>query len=124
MPRMTPSELYAYEAKRAQRQPALIPNADDAEADLHDFIIGWCRRQDPLVPYGHARMDKKSGYTVGFPDFVLLLPHNKTVLIECKTQAGTLSDEQTEFIGMAARVQHTIHICRSIPEFLEIVKQC
>lgn len=122
MPRMTPSEFYAYEAKRAPRQPALIPTADDAEADLHDWILTWARRQDPPVPVGHGSMAHKARRTPGEADFYLMLPGGKLLMVECKSADGQLSDDQKAWAAACLAVGHKVHVAHSYIEFLEIVK--
>ena len=121
-PRMTSAEYAIYQANREPKQAPLIPTQDETEGELHDMIESWCRRQDPPVPYGHARMDKKSTYTAGWPDFTILLPGGRLLLVECKSATGDLSEDQKIFKGHAESVQHEIHVVRSYPEFLMIVK--
>lgn len=123
MPRMTREQYAAYIARREPPTQARMVLTDiDLEEDLHNFIIGWCKRQDPPVPYGHARMDKKSSYTEGFPDFVLFLPGDRTLLVECKTEKGELEEKQREFANNAALVGHVVHVVRSYQEFLEVAR--
>src|SRR4051812_17741532 len=110
-PRMSSAEYALWELKRQPKQAKLIPTTDDLESELHDLIIGWCRRQDPQVPYGHARMDKKSTYTNGYPDFALLLPAGRLVLIECKTGKNDLDEDQQAFKFAASKVGHEVHVC-------------
>ena len=119
----TSAWLAAHQAKAQPKQPALIPTDDDAEGDLHDMIIAWTNRQDPAVVYGHARMDKKSTYTEGFPDFILLLPGGVTLLIECKVGANDLSEAQQIFISRAKHLGHEVKVVRSYQEFLTAVKE-
>lgn len=122
MPRMTSAELAAYQART---QPVEKPKRiyqELLERGLHDMILSWARHQDPQVPCGHARMDRKSTYTEGWPDFTLLLPNGKTLLIECKVGYNGLSEEQEAFGYMAHKVGHTLFVVRSYREFIEIVK--
>ena len=104
------------------KQTALIPTNDDLESDLHDMIISWCRRQDPQVPFGHGRMDKRTGRTPGEPDFYLMLPNEKLLLVECKTEKNDFSEDQQKFTDACHAVGHTVHLVRSYNEFLSVIR--
>ena len=119
----TTQQLADYQARTKPVQPALIPTDDELESDLHEMIMGWCRRQYPPVPYIHSRMDKKSTATKGSPDFILLLPAGKTLLVECKTKDGALSDDQVAFASAAEAVGHKVHIVRDYPRFVELIRE-
>ena len=125
MPRMSQQEYAAYQAKHEPKQTSLLPTSDDLESELHEQIESWCRRQDPQVPYGHARMDRKSTYTPGFPDFVLFLPGpgRKTLLIECKAGDNDLSEDQAKFKAACEAVGHPVFIVRTYDQFLGIVNE-
>src|SRR5690349_20186852 len=97
MPRMTATQYALHQAKQSPVQPALIPTSEEMESELHEQIISWTRRQDPQVPYIHARMDKKSTITPGACDFTLFLSQGRLLLVECKTADGDLSDDQKVF---------------------------
>lgn len=105
------------EAKQAKLDLAELRS----EEDLHDMIISWCRRQDPQIPYGHGSMAHKTKRTAGEPDFYLLMPGGRLLMVECKTETGELSDDQKQFAASAVRVGHKVHLVRNYPEFLKIV---
>lgn len=86
------------------------------ESDLHDAIIGECRRRGWI--YWHARMDKASTWSVGAPDFVILAPGGRTLLVECKRTWGKLSAEQRACVAMAQSLGHRILIVTSLEEFI------
>jgi hypothetical protein len=44
------------------------------------------------------------------------------LLVECKTRLGKLSPEQLATQAWAAKLGHTVHVVRSMGEFLEVVK--
>lgn len=90
-----------------------------AESALHDEIIAYCKVR--LWPYVHSRMDKKSTTGKGTPDFVIITNRN-TVWVECKGPNTKISPEQRIFIAMAKKLGTTVHVVRSVSEFLEAVK--
>lgn len=89
------------------------------EADLHDAIIDHCRSQGWI--YLHGSMAERTGRTLGEPDFVILAP-GKVHFIECKSKTGKLSPAQLAMKFHAEKLGHTIHVVRSMGEFLEAVK--
>lgn len=93
------------------------------EEDLHEMIISWCRRQDPQIPFGHGRMDKKTGRTPGEPDFYLMLPGGRLLLIECKTETGDVSPDQKLFASSCKSVGHEVFIVRGYAAFLQLVRE-
>lgn len=105
------------------KQAALIPTEDELESVLHDQIVAWTRRQWPVVPFIHARMDKRSTIGNGAPDFTLFLPGGRTLLVECKSKDGQLSDEQKLFSANAQAVGHKVHLVRGYDAFLNLVKE-
>lgn len=64
-----------------------------------------------------------SGTTVGYPDLTLICS-GKVLLIECKTEAGTLSPGQVDFIAKAGEQHVIVHVIRSVDEFITLVNLC
>ncbi len=117
MPNWTLADVNAFEARRA---PQPKPGAGvESESDLHDAILDECLRRGWLPV--HGRMDVRSTITKGAPDFIILA-ENRTIYIECKKKDGKSTTDQLEFHAWARRLGHTVHIVRSLAEFLEIVK--
>jgi len=105
-----------------ETQVPLIPGIEDEE-DIHNLIISWARRQEPPVPYGRARMDRKSTYTKGFADFILIISANCFLLIECKTEDGKLDEDQIKFAAACQARGVMVHIIRDYPAFIELVRE-
>lgn len=122
-PRMSSTELAIWQMKHEPpKQAALIPTDDQREEELHDMIISWCRRQDPQIPFGHGSMAHKTRRTPGEPDFYILMPRGKLLMVECKTGEGVLSEDQKGFIAAADKVNHVVWVVRTYLEFLRVVQ--
>lgn len=118
--RLTESE-YQTILLRTQRGNPQAPPAESVarESDLHDAIAAYCTARQWVV--FHSRMDRRTTTGVGLPDFVILADGGRTFLIEAKSKLGKLRPEQLGVILWAERRGHTIHVVRSMGEFLEIV---
>lgn len=91
------------------------------EIPLHKEIMDFCKRQWPNWKYIHARTDERSTIQEGAPDFVLFLPRGGMLCIECKTRTGKLTAEQQAWQAQMQMLGHTIHVVRSMEQFLELV---
>lgn len=66
------------------------------------------------IPNGHKRSIKEGikikaeGGLSGTPDLIVLLPNDKTVMIEMKDLKGSLSPNQKDFIDKAETLGHTV----------------
>lgn len=116
--RMTAVEFAAYEARRL-RQPIVADGVSD-ESALHDAILGECQRRGWIA--FHSRMDRPSTLMRGAPDFLILADGGAVILVECKTKTGKLSTEQSAVIAWARKLEHTVHVVRSLDEFLTLLK--
>jgi len=92
------------------------------EADLHSEIFNECRRRGWIA--FHGSMSERTHRTAGEPDFVILADSGRLLMVECKTATGKLSTEQQAMIAHAKKLGHTIHVVRSISEFLSLTTQC
>lgn len=102
------------------RQP--IPeDGCDSEGKLHREIIDYCNSQWPPLPFIHARMDQRSTIGAGCPDFAIMLPGGKVLLVECKRRTGKVSMDQAAWHLLAQGVGHTVHVVRSMEDFLKLV---
>jgi hypothetical protein len=93
---------------------------DDREASLHYFILEEVRARGWLC--FHGSMAHRSRRTTGEPDFQILIPGGRLLLVECKTALGKCSDEQLARAAHARKLGHTIHVIRSQREFLHLIK--
>jgi hypothetical protein len=119
MPRMTSAEFALYEARRQPRQIPAGNRSETREDVLHDEILNECKRRGWIAL--HGRMDMATGRTVGEPDFTILA-EGRVLFVEAKTAGGKLRPEQAALIAWARKLGHTVHVIRSIQEFMEITK--
>lgn len=118
MPRMSQAE---YESHLARRRPLDAPAAEgvDDEAQLHRDILDECARRMWIA--FHCRMDRPSTTTVGQPDFIICADGGRTFYVEAKTRKRKLSTEQAALKAWAEKLGHTVHVVRSLAQFLEVV---
>ena len=127
MPNWTPEQLRLHQMKTATQpefnEPVIksMEKEGEREAEIHDFIIGYCRRQD--IPFTHGRMDKKTGRTPGEFDFYLFMPYGVILLLEIKTETGDLSPDQIKLHAAVQKNGHEVNLLRSIPEFMELMRR-
>ncbi len=136
---MTSAEFAALERKVAgnfKKPVEVAPGKGvEREADLHEQIFAECRRRG-WIPL-HGAMSERTHRTAGEPDFVILaekdlsgfdedgIEHSKfepcIYLVECKTRTGKLSPAQTALHHHANKLGHTVHVVRSMEEFLKLI---
>lgn len=87
--------------------------------DIHEPFIIWLRERS--IPYIYHRPDTKSGIQTGHPDFTLLW-HNRSCMIECKTEKGKLSPDQVKRIDFLQRSGCSVTIARSLEECCEAAR--
>jgi hypothetical protein len=67
-------------------------------------------------------MDLPTTTIPGSPDFFILANDGKLLLIECKRpRGGKLSSEQLGYIQWSSRLGHTVHVVRSLEQFIEVI---
>lgn len=115
--RVTNDWLVAYEARNAPKHRKLA--GVEREADLHAQIMDFCR--DRRWQFLHGSMAERTHRTEGEPDFVILASGGRVLFVECKSRLGKLSPAQQAFKFAAEINGHTIHVVRSMDEFLKIV---
>ena len=90
------------------------------EADLHEEIFSECRRRGWIAL--HGSMAERTCRTLGEPDFVILADGGRVLFVECKSRNGKLSPAQVAMKHHAEKLGHTVHVVRSLAEFLEVAK--
>ena len=90
------------------------------ESEIHKQISQECHRRGLLA--FHGAMHKKSARTPGEPDYTVLLPGGKVLLVEVKTTTGNLSEAQERVAGHAWQLGHKVHLVRKFEEFRDLVK--
>lgn len=121
MPRFTQAEINAYEARR---RAAIAPGARPEipppnEKTLHSQIDSECRRRGWIA--FHGDMTRRTGRTMGEPDFIILSDGGRVWFVEAKTARGHLSAAQLSLRLRAEVLGHAIHVVRSIGEFLALI---
>ena len=90
------------------------------ESEIHKQISQECHRRGLLA--FHGAMHKRSARTPGEPDYTVLLPGGKVLLVEVKTSTGNLSEAQERVAGHAWQLGHKVHLVRKFEEFHDLVK--
>jgi len=120
MPRMTPIELAAYQARRAPALPEPDRGTGERESKLHEAIRLECSRRGWLAFCG--AMHRRSWRTRGEPDFAIAVPGGLTLWVECKTRDGRLSDDQIDVATQMRAIGHNVHVVRSMARFVEVAR--
>lgn len=89
------------------------------EADLHEAIFDECRRRCWIIL--HGSMAERTHRTLGEPDFVILADGGSVLFVECKSRTGKLSPAQAALKHHAEKLGHTVHVVRSLEEFLKLL---
>jgi len=90
------------------------------ESDLHRMIGAECGRKGLVV--FHGRMDRASGRTPGEPDFTILLPGGRVLLVECKRPAGGRVSVEQQTVGVrASLLGHRVHLVTDFVQFRNLL---
>ena len=89
------------------------------EASLHEEIFDECRRRGWIAL--HGSMAERTCRTLGEPDFVILADGGRVLFVECKSRSGKLSPAQNALKFHAEKLGHTVHVVRSMEEFLKLL---
>lgn len=133
MPRMTMSDLHAYQARRSAKvSPLYAGRGCDDEAELHRQILEECKRRGWIAL--HGSMAHSTFRTPGEWDVTVIGSQTETWcdgtgpsqvpriwLIEAKTRTGKLSPAQQAIHAWARKLGHTVHVVRSFEEFLAVI---
>ena len=125
---MTQADLNAYYARHSKQAPAT--EGCDKESELHEQIFAECRRRGWIAL--HGAMSERSHRTLGEWDFTIVANRRPdehlnrsqfatVYFVECKKRDGKLSPEQSAMIAHAAKLGHTVHVVRSLEDFLAIL---
>ena len=94
----------------------------ELEKDLmFDCNIYFNRLKDMGRILDFVHINDSRGEKPDIPDYLILLPHNKIIFIECKSAKGKLSKGQKEWIKRAAGMDIEIHVCKSMESVIEVV---
>ena len=117
----TSTWLAGYTARMSQtgRTGLTSPDAVARESDLHEAVFDECRRRCWIAL--HGSMAERTCRTLGEPDFVILADGGRVLLVECKSRTGKLSPAQFALKHHAEKLGHTVHVVRSLEEFLKLL---
>ena len=120
----TSTWLAGYTARMSQtgrtgRTGLTSPDAVERESDLHEAVFDECRRRCWIAL--HGSMAERTCRTLGEPDFVILADGGRVLLVECKSRTGKLSPAQFALKHHAERLGHTVHVVRSLEDFLKLL---
>lgn len=90
------------------------------EIGLHREIMKECRRRGWVYVYHDPT--RRTGATLGCPDFIIYAQNGVVVNIECKTRAGKLSADQVKFKAAVELLGHEYLVVRSLKAFLRIAE--
>lgn len=90
------------------------------ESGLHEQIRQECVKNGWLA--FHGSMAHRTYRTLGEPDWIILMPEGRLLMVECKTAKGKLTVDQAGVRLWAEKLGHKVHIVRSFEEFLEAVE--
>ena len=100
-----------------------LPTAGTAglgrESELHEAIFDECRRRCWIAL--HGSMADRTCRTLGEPDFVVLAGGGRVLFVECKSRTGKLSPAQAALKHHAEKLGHTVHVVRSLEDFLRLL---
>ena len=94
--------------------------AEPRESDLHDKIADECRRRGWICFHGSTA--HRTRRTIGEPDCIILADGGRVFLCELKSRTGKLRPEQAAMKAWAEKLQHTVHVIRSMSEFLALAR--
>ena len=99
--------------------PSRAPGSCIKERDLHEDIFDLCRQRGWIAL--HGSMAERTCRTLGEPDFTILAGDGRVLFVECKSRVGKLSPAQLALKFHAEKLGHTIHVVRSMEDFLKLL---
>jgi hypothetical protein len=110
------------------RRPLLAGNKEVAsdskstsEKELHQLILDECRVRGWIA--FHGSMAHATHRTIGEPDFIILCPFGRAMMVEVKTKTGKLRPEQLAIAAWSERLGHEYYVVRSMRGFMNAVHQ-
>ncbi len=117
--KLLPKESKADLGKQALTMPEIDAKAAvQAEKELHRQLEQWLRLRE--IPFGTSRMDRKSSFTVGWPDYTLCIK-GYAVFLELKTGSNDLDPEQVVIKDALERAGAIYGVCRSLAQCIEFI---
>lgn len=88
------------------------------ESPIEKSFVRWCK---DVLKQWCVKLILVSGS--GWPDRAILLPGNRICWIEFKSPTGKTSPVQDFVIREMARYGHKVHVCKSVSEAQQAVKE-
>lgn len=109
--------------RNKKRDPAVesTDKGEKRESRLAREIRDYCAKQWPPWLVSSARTDVPSTLPVGYPDLTVWGP-GWVVLLELKSRTGKASPSQREWATKFAALGWTMHVIRTMDEFLAAVE--
>lgn len=114
------ADYIAMVARTSKAAPQAASAHDGPESELHEKILEYCGSRGWIC--FHGSMAHRTARNLGEPDFTILADYARVFFIECKSKTGKLRPEQLGLSLWAGKLGHTIHLCRSFDEFLNVIK--
>lgn len=120
MPRWSPDQLNAYEARcRAHDHPRFEGTPCDDESELQERIKEECQRRGWIANV--QRMDRRTTGVLGQPDFIIWTHDGGHFMFECKAGKKKRTPEQVGYAAWCERLGHKVWLIRSFSEFINII---
>lgn len=91
-----------------------------AEKVLQNEMEGILRQRNLF--FSRSRMDRATTLRKGMPDFFIVLPGGRALLVEAKVEGGNLrEDQQKVFSEFWKQTGDVVHIVLNLPSFCELL---
>lgn len=107
--------------ERVSKKPARSAEPVERESDLHQEILDECRSRGWIAL--HGSMADPTRRTIGEPDFTIIASNGRVLFVECKSRTGKYRTEQRALHLLASTLGHTVHVVRSVAEFVAIANK-
>lgn len=119
--RLMPQEAKRDLGRAAETMPEIqARQAVKLEKELHAQFEQWLRMKG--IPFGTSRMDRKSSFSVGWPDYTLCI-NGRAVFCELKCGANDLDPDQIAVRNALVAAGAVYRVCRSLLECIETVRE-
>jgi len=106
--------------KQGMTMPEIQATRDVAtEREMHSKFENYLRMRE--IPFGTSRMDKKSTFTEGWPDYTIVLPRGHVAFVELKMPGKTLDPDQERVCASLEAAGAIVRVCESLGECILVV---
>jgi hypothetical protein len=119
--RLMPDQQRRELGKAAMTIPEIeAKNAAKLERELQEGIAGYLRLKQ--VVFGQSRMDRRSSYTVGWPDFAFVV-NGRACFLEVKRPGEKPTKEQQEIMAGLEQAGAFVRVVHSVAAAIEAYKE-